>query len=117
AAEYFSNGVAPTSPEHIGGKVRLRDEDDLIDRLALFEASKRVHEHRNAAQLKHLLGAVRVHTRADAGSGDNRCVELAFGHCAAELCRGALGRPSSLKRPKIILPAVVCKTLVTDTST
>src|SRR5712692_7761264 len=116
-ARYLGNVVSGYQPEHIGSQVRLRGQDDLIDRVALLEASKRVHQHRHAAQLEHLLGAVRVHARADAGSGDDRCIELSFGHCAAELCRGALGRPSSLKRPKIILPAVVCKTLVTDTST
>src|SRR4030095_9149198 len=109
--------VSRDQSKHIGGKVRLQNEDNLIDRRTLLEAPKGVHKHRNATQLQHLLGAVRVHTRADAGGRDDSRIELRVGHCAAELCRGALGRPSSLKRPKIILPAVVCNTLVTDTST
>jgi hypothetical protein len=45
-----------------------------------------------------------VHARADAGGGDDCDVRLR--HVEA-VWRGAAARPSSLYRPKIILPAVV----------
>src|SRR5205085_5112500 len=89
-----------------------------MDGVAGFETAQRVDEQRHAGQLHHLLGAVGLHARADAGGGDDGDVQPAVAHCVAvEVWRGlGAGRPSSLKRPKIILPAVVCNTLVTDTS-
>src|SRR5689334_5070709 len=86
--------------------------------VAGFKAAQGVDEQRRAGQLQYLFGAVGVHPRADAGGGNHGDVQLAINHCVAVVVwRGlAAGRPSSLKRPKIILPAVVCKTLVTDTS-
>ena len=115
----FCQVVARNQPEHFAGEVWLQSKNNLIHSVTLLEALQCTHQHGYTVQLEHLLGTVGVHTRADAGRGDYRCVELWFGHCceATLLCRGPVVRPSSLKRPKIILPAVVCKTLVTDTST
>ncbi|HSO73583.1 MAG TPA: hypothetical protein VLU47_02005 [Blastocatellia bacterium] len=56
-----------------------------MDGITVFEASERMYKQWDAAQLYHLLGAIRVHSRPDSGSGNDGNVKLALGHGEADV--------------------------------
>ena len=102
-ADHLLDVVPRDQPEDFVRKVGLEDEYDLVNGVGGFEAPERVDEQRHAGKLYHLLGAVSVHARADAGCGNYGYVESRFSHYepnrgyGAELWRGpAAARPSSV---------------------
>jgi hypothetical protein len=77
--------VSRDKPEHVGGQARLQNEDDLMNGIAVFESAKRMYKQWYAAQLDHLLGAIRMHSRPDSGGGNYGDIELALGHGEADV--------------------------------
>jgi hypothetical protein len=69
--------------QHLGGQVRLEDQDYMIDRLALLKPVERMHQQGDTAQFKHLLGPVGVHAGSYSGGGYYCCGRLTIVHDVA----------------------------------
>ena len=59
----------------------MQNQNNLVNRITGFKAFERMNKYRHAAQLKHLLGAVGVHTCTYACRWNYGDVQFSAAHC------------------------------------